>query len=718
MVKTSVCLSGGLAFFALVLGSLILLPGLPISVGMPSAVILAIALCFAGISFFDRPREFAFAGGVAGCFLTLLYFLGDPPLRAHAFFQSPFPVLTWLVLSMMSYFCFKRGVSTLPFVSALLVTAVAAVFGFFWYADGTLLFTDDHPCFLYRLIQLKENFPKIPFYNPQWNAGVEAREFFPSGALNIFLLFSPLIYLFDVTSLYTGLVLILLFVLVPLFSFLAGERLGHSLRACAISATLSLCASLFWYRWALAYGTMGFLLSVALMPINLALLSRFFTHPNTVSFRQTLVLALLLLLMFLWSPSVLLFLPLAIPVLLHARLLVRSRQAWCLVFLLLLLNLPWMTVFLNSSRVGDFLSSGKSAAGVESTGEVSVHDISKFKMEDPKRANLHWTKVSISRVREYFGTINPLLLFFGFSGLLILARGGRAVFAVTCLSAFCLGVFGPFVKPQLELERMLVVLALLLAVPAGNFIHVFLNTLPERNWARLMAAALSGVLFVSPYWIWRITTNHTSEHFSMAGPEVSGLISAIKEEARGGRVLFAGFVLHELNNGHVAPLAAWTDVPLIASSYQHDRWRYTEIVPREYKEAGDAGMQRYFDLMNISAIAVHDRDWMSWFSGRPQTYERVWGGEKFQLYRRKNFTSNFFLEGSGKVLEMPGNAVFVEVSSSSAILKFSYLPFLKADGCELGSFKVDDSFSFIRLENCRSAGTIKIESKSPLERFF
>jgi tetratricopeptide (TPR) repeat protein len=61
-------------------------------------------------------------------------------------------------------------------------------------APGGLLFSDDHPSFFYRLSQLHDFFPHIPFYNPMWNGGVEAREFFPSGSLGIYLLFAPLLH--------------------------------------------------------------------------------------------------------------------------------------------------------------------------------------------------------------------------------------------------------------------------------------------------------------------------------------------------------------------------------------------------------------------------------------------------------------------------------------------------------------------------------------------
>jgi len=79
----------------------------------------------------------------------------------------------------------------------LLIATQALIAGvFISYADGRLLFSDDHPSFLYRLQLLMDEFPSIPFYNTEWNAGYSAREFFPSGVLNVFFLSAPILYFF------------------------------------------------------------------------------------------------------------------------------------------------------------------------------------------------------------------------------------------------------------------------------------------------------------------------------------------------------------------------------------------------------------------------------------------------------------------------------------------------------------------------------------------
>ena len=83
--------------------------------------------------------------------------------------------------------------------SQLLIAAL-----FLKFAGGRLLFCDDHPSFLYRLQLLREHFPNIPLYDANWNAGHNAREFFATGVLNVFLLCAPFIYTFFDISGYHG----------------------------------------------------------------------------------------------------------------------------------------------------------------------------------------------------------------------------------------------------------------------------------------------------------------------------------------------------------------------------------------------------------------------------------------------------------------------------------------------------------------------------------
>ncbi|MCC6953440.1 MAG: hypothetical protein IT290_04930, partial [Deltaproteobacteria bacterium] len=556
------------------------------------------------------------------------------------------------------------------------------------------------------LIQLKSEFPRIPFYNPLWNAGVEAREFFPSGALNVFFLFSPLVYAFEPTQIYSALVLTLLFGVTPASGYLAARIIGCSVNVGSLSAALAVTSSLFWYRWALSYGTLGFLLSAALVPLVLALWSRL-VERGKVGAGDGAAFALFATLSFLWSPALLFFGPiLVLGASLAFRGFLRHRGAWILLAVLLVANGTWIAIFLHASRVGDFVSSTAPAAAVVAP-EGAALQATKFRdVEQEEGANGR-----LASLREHAMTFNPLIFCFGVFGVLTIRhRTARIIFSGAVLSAGALALIGPLVKPQLELERMFVVLAQLLAVPTAI---VFVRTVEsERRW---VASILLGSLVILPIWMFRIMKNGTAERFTSAAPIVANLTSAIREHSGSGRTIFAGFTLHELSGGHIAPLPAWTGKPIIASRYQHDRWEYTDVIPKYYRDRGQVGVYEYFDLMNVTAVVTHDRFWRKWISDRPADFELMWKEDRFRIFRRKNVQPSYFVKGEGDVLAQDGSSVRVALRTDQAILKFHYLPFLEADGCLLEPAEFAGGVTLIQIRDCRNS-PIEIRAKSIVQR--
>lgn len=694
----------GLITFGFIFGSLIIFPGLPVEIHLSSAWIMALACLVLVFSSLER-NEGKWAGSVPVT-LMLIYLVSDIPLRAHGFTQRPFPFLLFAVLMLAGLFTAQKRCNVILCVLAA-ACSLTAVAGFMYFSEGALITADDHPAFLYRLIQLKENFPLIPFYNPLWNTGVEAREFFASGVLNFFLLFSPFIYVFDPARIYNYLIAAALFLLTPLFSYLAARLLDMNRRSALVAWILSLSSSLFWYRWALAYGTMGFILSASLVPLNLALFSKIAARQEPISAARAALTAVSFTLMFIWSPVTLLFLPLLAFVFFRFGSYLRDKGAWLTLCLMLVLNLPWMFTFYNVSSVGDFVSTSAQVQPPEE--EAPSHSIAKFKIPDNKSAQLSLPALMLKQLRTNFLPLNPLVLIFGISGLMLLAKGtSKAVLMTVSGAAVFLGILGPAFKPQLELERMIVILGLVLALPAASLISEVISASTGR--LRVFSAALLAILALSPLWLWRITSNRTSERYSVAGPEVPALVSAVKQHAAEGRVLFAGFTLHVLGGGHVAPLAAWTQVPLVAVSYQHDHWRYTDVIPVEYRSRKTEGVVTYLDLLNISAVVTHERFWRKWFSKHPELFERVWEGGGFQLFRRKSALPGYFLEGSGKIISQTGNSVVLSLSSDEAVIKFNYLPFLESSDCSLQPEKISQSITMIRLAKCRNSNQIEIKA--------
>lgn len=713
----------GLLIFAVVLGPVVILPGTVIKFGLPTSLqlLLALAALSAGVFTGRKPLGQALHTGAA--FPLMLYLLSDLPLRPHGFIGGT--LVTWsflpaLLVGAAAFYLLRVRVAWLICGATLLF----AIVGFLLHADGRLIFADDHPSFLYRLMQLKEHFPLIPFYNPMWNGGVEAREFFPSGALNVFFLFSPLIYLFDLTASYTYLIAALLFLVVPASSLVAARSIGIEKAHYPIVVTLSICSSILWYRWALAYGTVGFILSASLVPLNLALVAKIFDRQHELAKRDAVLAIASLTLMALWSPSILLFLPLILVSVLQAPRLLRKRFVAIILPLLLLINVPWVTIFLHVSQVGKFVALDSTDFAPSADGAIAPHNIelpkAKLKAPKPSTAKTPTWKRVLKTLRSNFETVNPLLIFLGIPAFgLFGGLTSRWVYGGTAIYAGLLGAIGPVLIPQLELERMLIILGLILIIPAslaiGGVARGPLNRSPIVSFAFSITFA---VLTLAPSWLWRVTNNKSAERFQLAGPIVSDLVTAIREHAGQGRVMFAGFTLHELNGGHIAPLAEWSKTPLVASSYQHDRWEYLDVVPKEFLERKEDGVIEYLDLMNISAVVTHDKFWRMWYQSRPEKFSKVWEQGRFKIFTRNDPSPGYFRLGAGKIVEVRSNQVSLTVEQPEAVVSFIYKPYLRSNNCRLSAEPVSNSVSLIRLSECLPGENTIIEAAPIWDRLF
>ncbi len=203
----------------------------------------------------------------------------------------------------------------------------------------------------------------------------------------------------------------------------------------------------------------------------------------------------------------------------------------------------------------------------------------------------------LDQLRKNTVVINPVVLFCGIIGIFTL--GTHRIITVAIFTAAILGYIISNLKPQLELDRMIVAMSLLLCFPASKYFTIIRDFKTQNS-------ILMGFLLLSPIWTYNMSSNNSTENYSLANEVVKELSLAINKNAGNGRTLFAGFTLHELNGGHVAPLAHWTKKPLIASSYQHDKWNYTDVIPEYYRKRKEQGVLEYLNLMNVSSVVAHD----------------------------------------------------------------------------------------------------------------
>jgi hypothetical protein len=265
-------------------------------------VAVALALVAGGLlTLRRRPTLMDFANPKVWTLGLVAIFISSWLCRPYSFFQGPDfrreILIAVFAAGTFSFLSWKRLLIALP-----IITSIASIWDFLNESGGSVLFVDDHAMFIFRLKLLKENFPSIPFWSPLWNAGFDARDFFATGALNAFILASPLVYLFPIESVYNIIIASILFLVVPTTSYLAARVLNAERVVASVAAVIAMSSSLFWYRWGLKYGTVGFVVSTSMMPLCIALYLRFISS-NTPQWRHVALLIGSSTLMLLWSPS-------------------------------------------------------------------------------------------------------------------------------------------------------------------------------------------------------------------------------------------------------------------------------------------------------------------------------------------------------------------------------------------------------------------------------
>lgn len=646
--------------------------------------------------------------------LAILYLFTDLPQRKFSYYAERFVCIDIFVLAVLAYFVSRCFVSAHVYLRSIfnlrnvIIIQLALLLVYYQIANGKILFCDDHPSFLYRLYLLKTHFPYLPFYNTDWNAGYNAREFFPSGVLNIFSLLSPFIYMIakfdnlENLSWYSMVPFIIMVIISPLSTYLSGRLFCMSRASSALAAILVLYPSSLLFEWLFKYGTLGFVTSCVLMPLVFGLIFRIVFLKSEQSWWHLCALLVVSSLVLFWTLSVVVFLPIVILVIARLiseyrkgkilkRMAIRKRILKLLVFGLVFfaINIPWILIFVKESRVVDFVKRSSLPGVVTSSDMVRDGVLAKI---------IH----SLGKINESLIKINPLILFLFIPSLIKLPRTRirrdcYLMLVITVIWLFCLAIIGEGIKPQLELKRMVLVASVLMCIPVANTIRsVLLQSLCsfKRRYVIIGAFLYSMIAFV-PIKLAESLVNKAPDKYRFADHTVADLVDTIKANADSGRVFFSGFLLHELNSssvevqdgGHVAPLAMLIDSQLYASDFYHAKWAHADPVPSDYRSRGEDGIEEFLDLVNATLVIAHLQEWKDYFTKTPG-YERVKvENEKrgrFYVFKRKRATNNYFMEGSGLV-KRATDGLEVLPKSEKIILKYRYQPNLKveADNVEL-----------------------------------
>ena len=631
-------------------------------------------------------------------------FFSDWLLRGFNYFQAPTSryyilSLAFIATTLLSLTKTKLIKYSLPLLSSIFIIT------FFIESKGRPIFIDDHSVFFYRLQLLKENFPFIPFFNPLWNGGIDQRDFFASGCLNFFTIFSPIIYLFDLANSYNFMIAGLLFLITPYSTYLSSRIFGFCRITSTMAGILTMCTGLVWYRWALKYGTVGFITSLSLLPLIISLATYVLRKESNLTKFKVFAIGGITTLFLMWPLAGLTIIPTLLISLSSFKTIIKKKGVISLLILLLILNIPWMTAFWSVSKISHFVKAEKPSEQSQQHTEQQPQQV--FKNE----TNNYSAKSIIKPFSETSISCNPLILFLGIFGIFFVKdKRLRLIFVCETLWLLILGTFGVTYKPQLELDRMNLVLFLVLCIPTSLLCNKLINEfIITGNLSKKVLASLPiGFLFYGPFATFDVLNNKTVEHFSFQSNEYLVLKNEIEKihatdilNNNSGRILFTGCVIHELTNQHLAPLATDTKAPLIASSFVHNLWNYKQIFPDEFLTTGDTGIKSYLDLYNVSHVIAHEDKWREYFYTRPNEYSFITKIGKFSIYKRLNFVSNYFLSGNGENVEQTENLFAFKAKTSEIVLKLNFFDFLEVKGCQkIEPVRFTKSVTFTKLTGC------------------
>lgn len=651
---------------------------------------------------------------VASCYSVGFIFFTQWLVRDYSFLQGTSIRGEIILASTLIHLTSRRLLDNMgrlfPFLTLLGFTFLLIL-----HTGANTIVSDDHSTFLFRMILLKSEFPNIPFFLPLWNLGWDARDFFATGALNFFLLFWPTFYIWDPQTIHTILVTVLLFLVGPAMMFFAARLQGYRSYIPGFSALLSATSSLTWYRWALKYGTLGFITSACLMPPIFAFALYLLADKKKLSAKGMLFLLFCTSLMLMWSPSCLVFVPVLFSGLANLPRLLRQRTFGLLLVGLLAINLPWAVMFWNVSKVGNFITQEHTTIKKPLAIKRDLSDVRNTQQPTGIKAGL-------AILRTTANSANPLLLIGATLGTLLLRRRHRTHYLATFSWLAGLASFGVLAKPQLELDRMFQMLLQLSCIPAAvilsqalRFNTRYLSTRSKSGLSRLAFSLILGFFSVTPLPISQILLNRSLVQYTVADDSWKKMRDLLGRFSQSGRILFSGCVVHQFEDAHIAPLAVQTGIPLVASSPVHNLWWYTDIIPERVRKEGAQAIEEYLDLLNVSAVFAHEKKWRDYFRKSPQ-YSRVTNIDDFVLYQRLGKESGYFIQGTGRILQQDLSLVRLSLETPDAIIKFRYFPFLQASGCKIKPYSVVEEIPFVHLSDCPIDQEIILRSVSPLSR--
>lgn len=486
---------------------------------------------------------------------------------------------------------------------------------------GDCLYRTDHPSFMFRLFEFSHTFPQLVNYNPHWNAGSLHYYSVTTGASGPGLLLMPFLKQFPVHEIYTPGVGALFIVLVPWMAVGSVRALGGNGAASAVAGLLALGVSQHVFLWMLHYGTIGAALTSAMiLPVSALTFRAVRLDRTTPWVGAGIVLTSFFLL--LWPPGAVMGLAVALAWLVNVR--AWSRKKWVFLgvcgLIVALLYLKWLLVLMQEGRsvVQYVLQDGGDPASGRSFLAWAT------------RENLVAGAIHLV---DHFREAHPVLLFFGLVGTLCCAVGAlRAWYLPIILFLLVLAGWGPFMKPEFQLSRMIIPALFVAVAPAS----VLVGRLLVQRDMRLAAvrAVLVALLGVGAYSVTLVYENRGNAPYVTRGDQVNRLVEWIRSEVpEDTRVMFMGKTVHAYGRGQIAYLPVLAEREMMACDYYNFppaavEYEYPPGIFKKPAERFDAFVYAY----NIGCAITYHQRWKDYCASRPDVFEVAYEDDYITAY--------------------------------------------------------------------------------------
>ena len=489
-------------------------------------------------------------------------------------------------------------------------------------------YSDDHPSFLFRLAEFFGSFPWRENYVPFWNAGVVNSVITSSGVAGYALLGAPFWLLLEPHAAAPYVLLFVFVLCVPWVTVWAFRAAGLAWTGALAGGLLMLCGSRIFFIWMLHFGTVGASLSGALLPAALAFLyAAVFRRPAP---RRTFAgLFLSLFLMGQWPPLLLLGPPLGLLAALAWR---RWRRP----------PVRGRLVVTGALAVGALLPT---VAGALLGKTVMDHVLETAPGTGSCLAGIGASFRSL--MPGLLMDVNPLVLVAGFAGLWVMPWRHLRRWVAAVLLVLVIGFSaGPVCLPNLQFERLAIMAAGLLVLPAAAWLRKALEAPSPRLVA--VKAAILALLVCSLTNAARYYAGRTPAAYSGIRPSIRALVSWVREHVpEDGRLLFAGPVVHAYGRGHIAYLPLLAGREMMAGDYYGFPAGMVEHgYPPETFRKRPGGMERFMRHHGVTHVISFRDNYLAHFRAHPESYEEVACFEE-PLERRNNRYIVFRVRDSG-----------------------------------------------------------------------